>query len=609
MFPCEIMLCLLLLIIILSSQSVPIDPTWKVTLFDEEETFPVDVSGDMREISDDTMAFKIEVTGRPFQRNMTHGHKEMLRPHENVFSTLDMKFLRNDLFRGTINLVSSCDELCATKMDFLLSYSQTLFQTPCSQILCRRIMQALTLPSQRRKYTETEQHVTEQLFRDMEMTMLKRENSLALLMPITSKGINLDPFEMHSMPLFQNFLPTLLKTTRNTGNLSLVLYLAYDDGDPVFDNPQLSLEVYEALALLIPDFMTIRAVKQGYKNKIFHHINALAEVAYREGCQYFLLANDDMSFLSEDWAQRAISILRNNPVLPNFGTLAFFDVCQRSPFYPTYPFFSRLHLDIFGRMHAFTPIFSNQLGDPWLSDIYVSFNSSFVPSDLRVKNEPKESRHDGRSQMTWDRYVDVVEADRLFIARALWGTLKSFEWSPAKIAYGPEGILYRHYCSWVLCQLGNMFFNATLMKQYVMTLSRPLPFEESCEYNEDLKENMRLTNNSLSFNQPFRYPPSSLSSIIERLDDNSNRTSMQQHFYDLVRQNATGPNFLNVFDYPADFIAKDLCSSTSATSDIDSLPCHEFVLELILHIRTILAKVRDVEEGVANIMWEPTPTL
>jgi hypothetical protein len=134
--------------------------------------------------------------------------------------------------------------------------------------------------------------------------------------------------------------------------------------------------IITAISFFIPNII-IRPIRlTGFTGKIVHIWSDLTSRAYTDGAQYFFLLGDDVVVLTHNWMSKIIIKLHNNPVMSNFGTVAFYDTQQ--PFFPTFPAFHRIHLDIFGKENAFDSFFTNTFADPWLSDVYVSIYINYI---------------------------------------------------------------------------------------------------------------------------------------------------------------------------------------------------------------------------------------
>lgn len=300
---------------------------------------------------------------------------------------------------------------------------------------------------------------------------------VAIVVPVTSKGHDTDK-GIAKLPLFSYLIPGLQNTTTRFDNIKVHLYLGYDECDVVYDSDAL-VDIIDAINYFLPDVIVQHVRLVGLTGKIVHIWNELTSRAYLDGIDYFFLLGDDVVITTTEWAPRAINILQGNPILSNFGTVAFHDLSN--PDFPTFPVFHRTHLDIFGHSNAFDPFFENTFADPWLSDVYVKFNSSFIPNTIVLKNMIggfEQARYNPKHP-NMENYIDLVQRTRRTIAAWLSNTLtsKSFKWSLSDLSYGDEGIFFREYC---LAKPGCQVI--TVKKEYddfQSKLSRKVPFSKT----------------------------------------------------------------------------------------------------------------------------------
>jgi len=273
----------------------------------------------------------------------------------------------------------------------------------------------------------------------------------AIIVPVTSKGHDMSQ-GIARLPLFTYLIAGLRNTTTTYDNMKLHLYLGYDECDDVYDSDALA-DIIDAIDYYLPDVVVKHVRLAGLTGKIVHIWNELTSRAYLDGVDYFFLLGDDVVITTPDWASRAIHSLRSNPVLPDFGTVAFHDLSN--PNFPTFPVFHRTHLSIFGHTNAFDPFFENTFADPWLSDVYVKFNSSFIPTTIVLKNMIggfEQARYNPKHP-NMENYIDLVQRSRRTIAIWLSSMLSDndddgddYKWSLVSLSYGDEGIFFREYC-------------------------------------------------------------------------------------------------------------------------------------------------------------------
>jgi len=145
--------------------------------------------------------------------------------------------------------------------------------------------------------------------------------------------------------------------------------------------------VEESVSLYLPS-VQFRGVRlEGLTGKVVHIWNALAEIAFAEGADYYFMLGDDVVLKTPKWVRKVVNVLQSTTqenFISNFGTVSFFDEAYSN--FPTFPVFHKTHLEIFGAKQAFNPFFTNIFADPWLFDVYAIFNSTKIFRDVRLEN-------------------------------------------------------------------------------------------------------------------------------------------------------------------------------------------------------------------------------
>ena len=202
-----------------------------------------------------------------------------------------------------------------------------------------------------------------------------------------------------------------------------IIPLGYDAGDSVYDDPSTLENILEACKFFVPQYRWKAIQLQNLEGKVVHIWNHLTAVAAMDGGEYFCLLADDVVIETPDWATRVMSTLTENPFLTNFGTVAFFD--QQQPGFPSFPCFHRTHLEVVGDLFAaMDPIFVNSFADPWISDVYAAFNSSFIPKNIVLENKiggngnPQMPRYQ-QLRVGMEHYLDAVHRARRIAAQWL----------------------------------------------------------------------------------------------------------------------------------------------------------------------------------------------
>lgn len=132
---------------------------------------------------------------------------------------------------------------------------------------------------------------------------------------------------------------------------------------------------------------TIRAVStQGWTTFLW---NVAFRAALDEGYEYFYQVNDDITFITPDWTDQMVNLLRSSPLHENLGVVG-----PKDPQHPTVftqAFVHRTHYDIFG--YLYPPTFKNWYSDDWLTVVYKKSNSAFR-TDIQLRNSnPKGTRY------------------------------------------------------------------------------------------------------------------------------------------------------------------------------------------------------------------------
>jgi hypothetical protein len=278
----------------------------------------------------------------------------------------------------------------------------------------------------------------------------RKKRSIAIIVPSTTRGLVRNGTVDH-LPLFSHLLPSLAYTVeslRSSGSaggstggssigggsggghppLSLSVFVGFDEGDFMYDDEPLRQMIVDKAMRILPG-VSIQFVKCfSMEGKVVHLWNKLSSIAYGEGWEYYALLGDDVVLLTPGWPHRVMDLLRSNPFHENMGTVGIYDETH-VPFFPSFPCFHRLHLDIFGQSSAFDSVFTNAYADPWISDVYVwPFHSAFLPSDIRLRNIYGGFMEQGKvlpryihqyNAVPLEQYVEAVQRARVVVARFL----------------------------------------------------------------------------------------------------------------------------------------------------------------------------------------------
>lgn len=206
--------------------------------------------------------------------------------------------------------------------------------------------------------------------------------TFAILVAIRSKESWGD---LHTIPFFSILLNSMLPTL-TFGGYKYKFYLGYDDNDAYFTNSN-NRDAFRA------HFQKRVGIKPVYlkftqTNNTRHAPcwvwNALADIAYHDGANYFYQLNDDIKFLSqEQWAPSFVETFRNKTLAPDFGVVA--PECVDNSAIFTQSCVSRVHIEIFD--YYYPPDFKNWWSDDWISAIYRAMpQSAHFLRQFKVQN-------------------------------------------------------------------------------------------------------------------------------------------------------------------------------------------------------------------------------
>lgn len=208
---------------------------------------------------------------------------------------------------------------------------------------------------------------------------------VSIILPVTSNGNNLN--ENNTNPshllLMKYFYPSFLSTIEPSKFIYRV-YLGYAYDDPYFSNSTFLAELKKQMNKINVVYVVHIFVR------LVDMYNILAKKAYDDGSDYFITLNDDTILQTKNWTSAMVNILQNNPILSDFGTTGF--VGTNNLQLLQFNFISRKHFDIFNQTF-YTPVMSNWGIDNWICDMYYTFNSCYINTNLTMVNHvdiPKE---------------------------------------------------------------------------------------------------------------------------------------------------------------------------------------------------------------------------
>ena len=228
--------------------------------------------------------------------------------------------------------------------------------------------------------------------------------------------------------------------------------------DEVYDDPVLRAEVEARAASMLGEhgakLVLVRVERDATQlewGNIMPLWNAVADRAALDGAEYFYLVNDDLELVTPGWATTLTSLLRHNPLRPNFGVAAgvgYEGEEARNATHGNFPMVHRTHLEIFGSLYPTT--FSNWYADPWVCDIYQPFGSFFhaaagdglpdLPSLLVVDRQPFRYIRNNLIPDGWFDYPDATNSARRALQQ--WLATHATAGPDAVVLMCPEGLAF-----------------------------------------------------------------------------------------------------------------------------------------------------------------------
>jgi hypothetical protein len=225
---------------------------------------------------------------------------------------------------------------------------------------------------------------------------------------------------------------------------SLFILFRYDNESKwleTMSHIEKSLKDYSYLNILIK-----RVILYGIDRRITAIWNTIANVAYRDGCDYYYPANDDIHLIEYGWTTAAIELLRSCTVKPNFGIVAFRDVTLCD--FPTFHLVHRTHIELNDGVYYPLPSHGSWQ-DPWIFSQYKPWNCSFFLFNYTLKNHVnlKGDRYDHGAE---PNLVGWLQRSRTELYRKVQNLSSIYDQSKVNFSALTENI----YRSWkVPCHL------------------------------------------------------------------------------------------------------------------------------------------------------------
>jgi len=181
---------------------------------------------------------------------------------------------------------------------------------------------------------------------------------IGIIIPSTSNGRNWISYK--ESYLFKHTLKTFLLTYNNEHEY--IFYIGIDKGDKVYDNEYVKYEIDRFISIMKNvsiKFIYMEGMKKGHLTVMW---NKLADIAYKEGCEYFFQCGDDIEFKTKGWINDCIAVLKKTNGIGLVGPI------NDNPRILTQSFVSRKHLEVFG--YYFPSEIINWFCDDWINEVY-----------------------------------------------------------------------------------------------------------------------------------------------------------------------------------------------------------------------------------------------
>ncbi|EKX33603.1 hypothetical protein GUITHDRAFT_120192 [Guillardia theta CCMP2712] len=222
-----------------------------------------------------------------------------------------------------------------------------------------------------------------------------QRTKICLCVPtITPPGVS----KVSALPFINTFLPSLVASISDDfsfENYIFVVYVAYDQGDPLYDKNRSLIEqhtkdqtfnrpIFLKFYRMPPSKVISSCFSETYdttQGGIAFLWNSLMAAAWQDGCDYFYQSNDDVQFVTRAWAKTFVETLQTSLVRANFGVVGAVDLNNNLVL--TQSFVHRTHQHIFSSHFPMT--IKNWHLDDWISQVYPE-NATFRLKNVFIKN-------------------------------------------------------------------------------------------------------------------------------------------------------------------------------------------------------------------------------
>ena len=218
---------------------------------------------------------------------------------------------------------------------------------------------------------------------------------IGIIIPSTNRGINCRNYR--ETPFYKIFLKYFIKSYNKSGKYRYKIFMVVDRDDPIYGIPGQMEKIKKFISLvkfLDINFIWSDGIEKGHVTAMW---NRAFEYAYKDGCEYFYQAGDDICIMDKGWEYVFIEALSK---MNNLGVVGPFDYGRflferdrkvKQKFLLTQSFVSRLHYEIFG--FYFDPAIKNWFCDDWITYVYKELNRLYYDKKIRIQNMGGKPRY------------------------------------------------------------------------------------------------------------------------------------------------------------------------------------------------------------------------
>jgi hypothetical protein len=218
---------------------------------------------------------------------------------------------------------------------------------------------------------------------------------IGIIIPSTNRGLNCKSYK--DIPFYKIFLKYFIKSYNKSGKYRYKIFMVVDKDDPIYSSKERMSQLKKFISLvkfLDIDFIWSDGIEKGHVTAMW---NRAFEYAYKDGCEYFYQAGDDVCIMDKNWEYVFIEALGK---MNNLGVVGPFDYGRflyeeennvKQKFLLTQSFVSRLHYEIFG--FYFDPAIKNWFCDDWITYVYGEINRLYCDKRIRISNMGGDPRY------------------------------------------------------------------------------------------------------------------------------------------------------------------------------------------------------------------------